>query len=169
MYGGGPASRRGGEIGWYVRMGVESGEASSGTTAHATTIVSGCTGSILAVASAVRGRPTLVVQQSAALPWEAHLSSPSLQHAICALEVNGAARAHSAQSNEPRAVASASARKRTERPAMPHRLSRRAGYLSNRNPGASVSDRAEAPLAAPRRDVISSTGSRSRWRPTEWR
>src|SRR5262252_8489111 len=118
MYGGGPASRRGGEIGRYVRMGVESGEANSGTTAHATTAVSACTGSILAVVSAARGRPTLVVQQSAALPCDAHLNSPSLQHAICALEVNAAASAHSAQSDEITAVASASARMRTVRPAM---------------------------------------------------
>ena len=115
MYGGGPALRRGGKTGGCAEADAESSPANPGTTAHATTAVSVCTGSIRAVVRAVRGREASVAQQSAALPCEAHFNSPSLQHAICMLDVDAAASAHSAHSDQLNAVASASARTRMDR------------------------------------------------------
>jgi hypothetical protein len=85
----------------------------SGSTAHATTALRVWTGSIFTPATASRGRDESVWQQSLAVPCGAHVSSPSLQHAICALGVEIAASAHAAHNDQLKVVAIAKANTRT--------------------------------------------------------
>ena len=112
MYGGGPGSMRGRDAGGPVRVCAASTVPMSGTTAHATTALRVWTGSIFAPATTSCGRAASVRQQSFALPCAAHESSPSLQHAICALIVVIAASAHAAYNDQVKAVATVNARRR---------------------------------------------------------
>jgi len=84
----------------------------SGSTAQTTTALRLWIGSILTPATASCGRAESVWQQSLAL-CAAHVSSPSLQQAICALAVEIAASAHAAHNDQLKVVAIANANGRT--------------------------------------------------------
>jgi hypothetical protein len=109
MYGGGPGSMRGDDVDWSTRVRARMVARLSPSTAHTTTALRLWTGSILTPATASRARAESVWQQSLALPCGAHVSSPSLQQAICALAVEIAASAHAAHSDQLKVVAMAKA------------------------------------------------------------
>ena len=100
---------RGDDIDWWSRACARLVAVMFGSSAHTTTALRLWTGSILTPATASRGRAESVWQQSLALPCGAHVSSPPLQQAICALAVEIAASAHAAHSEQLKVVAIAKA------------------------------------------------------------
>jgi hypothetical protein len=115
MYGGGPYSTEGSDAGRESRHRGTSIAATTGSAAHATTILNVWTGSIFALATASCGRAVSVVQQSFALSCEAHVSSPSLQHAMCDIGTDTSG-AHATHNDQPNVVATAHASMRTTAP-----------------------------------------------------
>jgi hypothetical protein len=115
MYGGGPCSTEGGDAGRESRPRGKSIAAATGSAAHATTTLNVWTGSIFAFATASCGRAVSVVQQSFALSCEAHVSSPSLQHAMCDIGTDTSG-AHATHNDQPNVAATAHASMRTAAP-----------------------------------------------------
>jgi hypothetical protein len=115
MYGGGPCSTEGGEASRESRPRGKSIAAATGSAAHATTTLNAWTGSIFAFATASCGRAVSVVQQSFALSCGAHVSSPSLQHAMCDIGTDTSG-AHATHNDQPNVAVTAHASVRTAAP-----------------------------------------------------
>ena len=113
MYGGGRNCRPGGDAGCVRRVCVTPAASRSASAGQVTRARSVWMGSILAFATVLCGRTAFARQQSLALPCGAHVSSPSLQHAICGLIVGIAASAHAAHNDQLKVVATARITART--------------------------------------------------------
>ena len=121
MYGGGPGSNLGdASMTRYARTDEMDG---IGSAAGTTAMFDGWMPA-LATAAVAAGAPS-VLQQSVELPSVAHVSSPSLQHAIWAFVMDVAPSTHAVQTDQPKVAASTKAVTRATRETIEFIVARR--------------------------------------------